>query len=534
VADVSVSLDLDAQQLYQELQNVQSHFASFASRATEAGEKAGKGFSSGFSLGTAGQNLLTGLAGLGLGAEIKGIVEYGAKIEDLSRRFGVGTETLQRFGNAAELNGSSLEAVARGFRFLEVNQAKALGGSEAMVKAFAELGVSIEDLRSLRPEDIAEKIGHSSLNAADFVKIFGKSAIELRPLLAGIADGTIQLGNAIKDLDIKNLKEADDQLKSIGQTLRTFSAGLLSESFAGLKEAFTLGGPEHEAAIKENAKRREEALLRTRYLANPPPAATVGRDFSHPAEGDSESGETDDQGRQFGGGGKAKESLKDQIADLQAKAQGEAVLARKKILDEFAKDSEDVRDRLASGDYSSFTSRSKDRDLLSDLEKRRDLKLAEVDKKDAEQAERDREKEVREAEREKDKAAKDAERDRRKSQEDELRRRQSAERIAAHDQERALNPAGLSLEDYAKANIIGSPAIGQAQQAIREQELSKRLQLGGDLTGAAEHHNRAEEIKRSLGLPNDIDKEKSFLDAIEKAEVFKKIERNTQGIGVNL
>ncbi len=42
--DASVSLDLDAQQLFQELQNVQSHFAQFASKTTQQGEEASKGF----------------------------------------------------------------------------------------------------------------------------------------------------------------------------------------------------------------------------------------------------------------------------------------------------------------------------------------------------------------------------------------------------------------------------------------------------------------------------------------------------------
>src|SRR5205809_1016960 len=103
MSDVSVSLDLDAQQLYQELQQVQSHFAQFAAKTTQEGEKAGAGFSAGFKggFGGLGSSLAGALAGLGIGAEIKSVIEYGTKIEDLSRRFGVSTEALQKFGNAA-------------------------------------------------------------------------------------------------------------------------------------------------------------------------------------------------------------------------------------------------------------------------------------------------------------------------------------------------------------------------------------------------------------------------------------------------
>jgi len=243
MADVSVSLDLDAQQLYQELQNVQSHFAQFASKTVAQGEKASKGFLSGFKNAFSGagvQSALSSLSGVlgplagiftvaGIEQAIKGTVEYGTQIEDLSRRFGVASETIQRFGNAAELNGSSLEAVAKGFRFLEVSQAKAIGGNDAMIKSFAGLGVSINDLKSLRPEEIALKIGKSSLNAADFVKVFGKSALELRPLLAGLADGTIEFGHAISNIDTERLKEANDFFQKMGQNVKIAAATVLAE-----------------------------------------------------------------------------------------------------------------------------------------------------------------------------------------------------------------------------------------------------------------------------------------------------------------
>ena len=110
--DASVSLDLDAQQLFQELQNVQSHFGQFASKTTQQGEEASKGSVKGFgglqdALGGVFSGLLAPLAGIfsvvgathALESAVKSSVEYGAKIQDLSHRFGVGTEELQKFGS---------------------------------------------------------------------------------------------------------------------------------------------------------------------------------------------------------------------------------------------------------------------------------------------------------------------------------------------------------------------------------------------------------------------------------------------------
>lgn len=171
---------------------------------------------------------LTGLFAAGAIEEgIRGIVEYGAHVQDLSNRFGVSTTAIQQFGHAAELNGSSLDAVAQGFGKLEVAQAKALGGNQDIIKAFSGLGVSVDDLRNLSPEQIMLKIGSSSLNAADLVAVLGRSALQLRTTLAGLADGTQQLGDAMDANLIQKLKTADDTFKVFGQTAEVRGAQIL-------------------------------------------------------------------------------------------------------------------------------------------------------------------------------------------------------------------------------------------------------------------------------------------------------------------
>jgi hypothetical protein len=163
----------------------------------------------------------------GLESSISKLVEYGAHVQDLSERYGVNAEALQRLGNAAELNGSSLEGVAKGFNKLEIAQSRALAGSDKQIQAFANLGVSVDDLKKLSPEEIMQKLGKSSLNAADSVTILGKSALELRPTLRGLADGTIEYGKAVDAIDIKKLKEAKDYFEKIGQRITINSATAL-------------------------------------------------------------------------------------------------------------------------------------------------------------------------------------------------------------------------------------------------------------------------------------------------------------------
>jgi hypothetical protein len=350
VADLDLTLGLDAKQIYHELQQVTQKLGQFANQAKQEGEKASKGFSSGFG-SSIGRNITEGLAAIGIGSKIHEVVEYGAKVQDLSDRFGVTTDTIQKFGNAAELHGSSLEAVARGFRFLEVNQEKALHGNKAMLKAFEELGISAQQLKELRVEDIMLKLGNSSLNAADVVKVLGKSSLELRPVLAGLADGTIQFGSAIDKVDIAKLKEADDAFKKLHQTV-TIGLGtvignfftnleasiheLVGKVFAGvellggLKDAVgnLLHGDRAGAAKAiETAKGRAasqvaEANKDAEEIRHPELAKK--RDFGVATDDESQAGATDDQGRPLS---KSEASSLDKARKKDKKEERQAELA---------------------------------------------------------------------------------------------------------------------------------------------------------------------------------------------------------------
>jgi hypothetical protein len=176
-----------------------------------------------------------GLSVAGIAAYSRSLIEYGTRVYDLGQRFGVSTSALQKFGNAAEENGSSLEGVARAFNKLDIAKSRSLGGNAAIIANFKALGITVEDLRNLTPEEIMAKIGKSSMNAADMVKVLGKSALELRPTLAGLADGTIEFGEAIDSAMIQKLKEADKFWRQTWNNIRVVAASALGQIFAEVK-----------------------------------------------------------------------------------------------------------------------------------------------------------------------------------------------------------------------------------------------------------------------------------------------------------
>jgi len=214
--DASVSLGLDANQFERELAAAGSKLQGFGK--TMSGALGGLG--AGLSIG-------------GITAALGSLIQYGAHIADLSKTYGVSTDSLQKFGNAAEKNGSSLEGVASGFKKLEGARSKALGGNQEMVAAFIELGVGMQDLAKMNPEQIFLKIGGSSLNAAEMLKVFGKNALELRPLMRGLADGSIEMGDAIDKGMIAKLKKADDTFKNAYDHMRVYGATALDAIYEG-------------------------------------------------------------------------------------------------------------------------------------------------------------------------------------------------------------------------------------------------------------------------------------------------------------
>lgn len=184
------------------------------------------------------------LGGIGVGLigvqAVKELAEYGSRIQDLTERFEQNKEkqaefatSLQQIGNVAAQNGSSLDTVAQALNRLDVARSKALSGNDQLLESFARLNVTEADLKNLSLDQILLKIGGSSFNAADAVKVLGRNGTELRSTLQGLAAGSLQLSSAIDSGTIAALDRADDKLKQVGQTFRVFFAEALAQAVRG-------------------------------------------------------------------------------------------------------------------------------------------------------------------------------------------------------------------------------------------------------------------------------------------------------------
>jgi len=177
-------------------------------------------------------------------------IEKGDELQDIAEKFGVSASKLQMLGNAASVFGSGLDQVSAGLNKLSLAQQKAVSGesgSEALVATFAEVGISLEELRSITAEDIFLKIADSFASGANdgrqFVivnELLGKAQTDLIKVLNQGSQAITEQGNAIgvfSNETIAQLSAASDSIKKF-QNILTVGFGVAAGKIMEAVEAY--------------------------------------------------------------------------------------------------------------------------------------------------------------------------------------------------------------------------------------------------------------------------------------------------------
>ena len=122
---------------------------------------------------------------------------------DLAQRLGINVEKLQALQMAAKLSG--VDDITTALQKVTVAVGKATEGSEEQAKAFSNIGLSVQELAAMSPEEqfLAIQKAIAALptpaeRAAAAVALFGRSGVELLPLMN------------------QNLKEVDARMRRLG------------------------------------------------------------------------------------------------------------------------------------------------------------------------------------------------------------------------------------------------------------------------------------------------------------------------------
>jgi len=278
-------------------------------------------------------------------------IEKGDQLQDIAEKFGVSASKLQMLGNAASVFGSGLDQVSAGLNKLSLAQQKAVSGedgADALVATFAEVGISLEELRSMGAEDIFLRIADSFASGANdgrqFVivnELLGKAQTDLIKVLNQGSAAIIEQGNAIgvmSDDAIANLSELSDQIKVL-QNNMTMGFGnvaaLLNPFIKGLQDAIELAvmlGMAVKEAASGNIAGAKEIVKRASNLGTEKMAE---RDKAEKAKKSS-------------GGGGEREAIANQ-KELE-KAEKDAIKERTDLALSMLK-SEDAEKKLANDSY---------------------------------------------------------------------------------------------------------------------------------------------------------------------------------------
>lgn len=179
---------------------VQAAMSRLKGVATTMGTGIAKGFAgaqgalSGFSSKVL--NLPTAIAGsvavTGLVALAKGFADAGSAVDDMAQRTGMSAEAVSSLGYAAKLSGTDIGVLEKGVRKMQVGIADAAAGVPGAADKFAALGLRVEDLAKMSPDEqflaIADKLSliqDPALKSAAAVEYFGKAGADLVPMLSG-------------------------------------------------------------------------------------------------------------------------------------------------------------------------------------------------------------------------------------------------------------------------------------------------------------------------------------------------------------
>jgi hypothetical protein len=226
-AVATARLALDASGLDRGLKSAQSSVASFA-------KQAGQALAAGFAF----NKIVQGFASA---------IEKGDQLQDIAEKFGISASKLQLLGNAASVFGSNVEQVSAGLNKLSLAQQKALAGDSGLQASFAEVGLSLEDLQKMKPEDILLRISDSFASGANngrqFIivnELLGKAQTDLIKVLNQGSTAIIEQGESmgvLSDDQIASLSEVSDAMKTLQITVQN-AFGQMAVFIVPVRDAF--------------------------------------------------------------------------------------------------------------------------------------------------------------------------------------------------------------------------------------------------------------------------------------------------------
>lgn len=231
---------------------------NFGEQLKKIGGKAITKSMKGLAAGFAAMSAAAVAAGKSMAGFIGGAGEYADEISTLSMKTGVSADTLQRWRYAEGLMDVDVSTMTGAMKKLTAQMSRAKDGSKSAMANFKALGVSIKDSNgNLRDSedvfydaiDALGRIDNETERDAMAMKIFGKSATELNPLIEAGTDEMRALGDEADRTGFvlsdklmwgaNRYQDAHDKMTNASEGLRNTIGALLGPTLAGFADDAT-------------------------------------------------------------------------------------------------------------------------------------------------------------------------------------------------------------------------------------------------------------------------------------------------------
>lgn len=174
----------------------------------------------------------------------KQAVDAAGRMKDLGDRIGFAASTLSALEGGLAGSGASLEEFASAVNLMNANIGQAVSGNEQLAGMFSRLGLSLEELKKLTPEqqfyliaDALSRVGTQYEQTEIARAVFGRGAAALIPIINESNGALDEYVQKLKDTESALSQETIDRIDAFGDAMAQAAKDARNEFlelFAGL------------------------------------------------------------------------------------------------------------------------------------------------------------------------------------------------------------------------------------------------------------------------------------------------------------
>jgi hypothetical protein len=170
---------------------------------------------------------------IAVGKMLNDWADAGDEVAKMAQRTGWGVESLSELAYVAKQSGTDLAAIETSTKKLSSAIVDASDGMETYVRIFDKLGISVDDLLGMSPEDqfwtvamAMADLTNATERSSIATDLFGRSGTDLLPILAEGASGIADMRQKAHDFNVTYTEESAQAAVDFGDSMSDMKSAL--------------------------------------------------------------------------------------------------------------------------------------------------------------------------------------------------------------------------------------------------------------------------------------------------------------------